>query len=1320
MGFFTIVAAILAVATSAASYMQAKKAEKMAAKQAEEMAAVQLSGHNSNRSLYTVYGEALVGSTTVYKRISGRRVPLSLSNFLIKTRATGDDLTSTELKTAKRYFYRVVTLCNGPVEDITNILVDGEGFRSPRFGYDHNFHFGSAISKGPTAGQHYSRLANYTEFSQWDNTKTGKGVAYAVERLYLDKNHPAFQGEPSTQYLVKGRLLYDPRLDSTVTGGSGSHRQATPSTWVWTDNPAICLLDYITNTEYGRGLAYSTIDLAAIMTAANACDVLVDVPARLINEEDVAITLADILEGEYEVNVPVGDVITIYRPDQPANNKQKRYRINTAIDGAKEVLDNIQQILNVFKANLVYVNGKYTVTMADVASSVLSLGDDDIIGGLNISDGDRAQRMNRATIKFTNANKNYKTDQVSWPEIGSTAYNAYLTEDQDEKIHRTFTIDGCTDFYQAEDTAEFIVRDGRVGLTVGGTFGSRALALIPGDVVALTYDSASYAGKYFRVQTVALNLQTMNVALSLREYDSSVYTWNASRGNEPLGLNWDTEPVNLSPTSPTFGTIVTSVITQADGSAISMLEVPFSGVPDQASKVEISWSVQNANNYNTISITDLANETSAKFPVGLSGVTYDVRLRYVLVSVSGTSMPSAYVYTTIAVPGLVSPIGAKVDQIDEGATATVIYRQITAPSGTAHNTGDQWFDTDNGNKHYVWDGSNWASVQDAGITTAIADAATSQAAADGKIDSFYQDAAPSVASEGDLWFDTNDGNKIYTRRSGVWVATQDSAIATALQDAADADAKADGKVTTFYQNAAPTAEGTGDLWVDTDDGNKLYRWSGSAWVSVQDTAITDAIADAATAQAAADGKIDSFYQDAAPSVASEGDLWFDTNDGNKIYTRRSGVWVATQDSAIATALQDAADADAKADGKVTTFYQNAAPTAEGTGDLWVDTDDGNKLYRWSGSAWVSVQDTAIADAQEEADKKYASFFRVIRTSGTSVAPPSDASFTTQFGRAPIEYDQLVVTNTATTPDTQAAYVRGASAWGAISNFLSGDLIVDGSIGADHITVNSLSSIESDLGSITAGSLNNLTNSPTAGSAPTGVQSGTSINLSAGSFTFGNSSSFLYFNTSDGLIQGGLTPFNDNISIYYQGSSAPGSPSDSSITYSSTGAYSFTTNPPTGWTLGIPNTTDNIYVVQADIARIGAGLVTASWGQVSLFRAATVTGTSLATSPSSITFFYANSNATSPNSYSNTYTVTASGAYSHAMVTRAAVSSGTWSSRNSGSVTVTEQSGNTGQFTIGSITYQATPFNKVWSWTVTHTASGSTVSQSTRSLNPSTP
>jgi hypothetical protein len=172
-----------------------------------------------------------------------------------------------------------------------------------------------------------------------------------------------------------------------------------------------------------------------------------------------------------------------------------------------------------------------------------------------------------------------------------------------------------------------------------------------------------------------------------------------------------------------------------------------------------------------------------------------------------------------------------------------------------------------------------------------------------------------------------------------------------------------------------------------------------------------------------------------------------------------------------------------------------------------------------------------------------------------------------------------------------------------------------------------------------------------------------------------------------------------------------------MTYTSTGAFSFTTNAPTGWTLSIPNTTDNIYVVQANIGRTGAGTTTASWGAVSLLRAATVTGTSLATSPATIAFSYASTTSTSPESYSNSYTVTASGAYSHSVGITATVSSGIWQSLDASSITVSEVSGDTGEFTISSITYQSNFEEKAWSWTVTHTSSGSTVSQSTLTINP---
>lgn len=111
---------------------------------------------------------------------------------------------------------------------------------------------------------------------------------------------------------------------------------------------------------------------------------------------------------------------------------------------------------------------------------------------------------------------------------------------------------------------------------------------------------------------------------------------------------------------------------------------------------------------------------------------------------------------------------------------------------------------------------------------------------------------------------------------------------------ADAEALADGKITSFYQSSAPTAEGIGDIWIDTDDANKLYRWSGSAWVLSRDTGITTAISAAADAQATADGKVFTFYTTSTPTAEAIGDLWY--NPSNSQLKRWSGsAWVDVAD-----------------------------------------------------------------------------------------------------------------------------------------------------------------------------------------------------------------------------------------------------------------------------------------------------------------------------------------------------------------------------------------------------------------------------------------
>jgi hypothetical protein len=124
------------------------------------------------------------------------------------------------------------------------------------------------------------------------------------------------------------------------------------------------------------------------------------------------------------------------------------------------------------------------------------------------------------------------------------------------------------------------------------------------------------------------------------------------------------------------------------------------------------------------------------------------------------------------------------------------------------------------------------------------------------------------------------------------------------------EAAVNGKNHIYRQATAPDgsvfALVEGDVWFDTDDGNKQYYWTGTAWVSVQDTAIAAATtaataatnaANAATAAAAAaqltaDGKNRIYRQTTQPTggTYAEGDLWFDTDDDNKFYRYTSGAW----------------------------------------------------------------------------------------------------------------------------------------------------------------------------------------------------------------------------------------------------------------------------------------------------------------------------------------------------------------------------------------------------------------------------------------------
>src|SRR5690606_29023148 len=114
-------------------------------------------------------------------------------------------------------------------------------------------------------------------------------------------------GVPNIRVELRGTKLYDLRKDSTVPGGSGSHRFGQPATYEWSDNPAILEYNYrrgiYVGTQRVLGMSVPASDLINDMyiAAANACDE--DVPLK---------------EGGTEKRYRVGLIVSDDRPHSEA------------------------------------------------------------------------------------------------------------------------------------------------------------------------------------------------------------------------------------------------------------------------------------------------------------------------------------------------------------------------------------------------------------------------------------------------------------------------------------------------------------------------------------------------------------------------------------------------------------------------------------------------------------------------------------------------------------------------------------------------------------------------------------------------------------------------------------------------------------------------------------------------------------------------------------------------------------------------------------------------------------------------------------------
>lgn len=408
--------------------------------------------------------------------------------------------------------------------------------------------------------------------SQWTAAHKLNGVAYIAAKYSYD-TEGMWSGVPQLTVIVEGKKVFDPR-DSTQTFG-------TISTYKWSDNPALCFLDYITNDEYGKGLPIDKVNTSTFSTAANIADQTVNQPDFNGSEAAIAwsgfndnnfaiianfsdwrkfkvgelITLKDdsgntvvnnrTITGVYQENIyGIGNKYRVYwnslypltqdynvtgTSGNTAIATAKRFHCNGVIDTTKNVMENAKDLLSNMRGIFNYIEGKYELIIEDTGSSIFSINDSHIIedGGISVDFGSKDQKANKVIVEFYNGQKKYELDTAI--SLHSASPNYFSDDGEILEVKAEFPF--ITDRYIADNMAKAILTRSRYQTQVSFLGTSEMYKLNVGDIVDLTYSGLGFSGKVFRIE--ALQLQTNGlVMVSMIEY-FDVYTWQVP-AQEPV------------------------------------------------------------------------------------------------------------------------------------------------------------------------------------------------------------------------------------------------------------------------------------------------------------------------------------------------------------------------------------------------------------------------------------------------------------------------------------------------------------------------------------------------------------------------------------------------------------------------------------------------------------------------------------------------------------------------------------------------------------------------------------------------------------------
>jgi len=478
----------------------------------------------SDASRKVVYGKQRVGGVIAWYETKD-----SCRNNENSTYRNGLDTTRTA---DNEYLDMIIVLAPHEVESLEEIYLNdrkiwsSDGVGDGWIGSDTDEKFGFTFYDGTQTT--YDVDAGHS--STWDSGNKLLDCAYLYCTMVYDTEfYP--NGVPNISCVIKGKKIYDPR-DSNQDADDDT-------TWEYSNNPALVLLDYMRDSKYGLGESYDAFNETAPTDSAHVCE-----NALLGAVEDAAEFK---IGREYQITLLAGSNFTIIGADSNTvgerfiatgdgstiggNGQARQYTQNYTCDGvintANPIKDNIENILTSMVGTLQYANGKFHINAYSYKTPQTDVIDQDmLVAPIQVTTKtSRRTLYNAVKGRFNSDIHNYQiTDYPA--QVSDT----YATNDG-ETIFLDVDLPFTTHDIMAQRVARLTMLKSRLQQVIQISCNLQAMKYKVGDNIKLTYDRFGWSEKIFEINAFRLVPSAEDglvVEISATENASSAYVWNTS------------------------------------------------------------------------------------------------------------------------------------------------------------------------------------------------------------------------------------------------------------------------------------------------------------------------------------------------------------------------------------------------------------------------------------------------------------------------------------------------------------------------------------------------------------------------------------------------------------------------------------------------------------------------------------------------------------------------------------------------------------------------------------------------------------------------